>query len=210
MEHNPYLQLLCQNKKGSMNREKWIFSLKKEVCLTKWDFRDHTFKRIEMESWMRMSSGAKIPTKTGSQIYPSVSMCYSSRKDSRWWATAVESVCFTRLAHFPQCLYFWLAEQLLPKISSCQLLCVTGNLKHGWIHDKDSTRVTKATHLSDKKKGKSDSQNTKPLSAQEQNQHRHCQCHSGHMCHGQDGEEAKCSQGDLQAQKPKLSHSGQD
>lgn len=94
MEHNPYLQSLCQNKKGSMNRGKWTFSLKKEVCLSKWDFRDHTFKRIEMESWMRMSSGAKIPTKTGSQIYPSVSICYYSRKESRWWATAVESAVF--------------------------------------------------------------------------------------------------------------------
>lgn len=91
-----------------------------------------------------------------------------------------EVLRFTRRAPLPRCLYFGLTEQLLPKISSCQLLCVTGNLKHNWVHDKDGTRVTKATHLSDNKNRKNDSQNTNPPSAQEQNEHRHCWCHSGH------------------------------
>lgn len=120
-----------------------------------------------------------------------------------------EVLRFTRRAPLPRCLYFGLTEQLLPKISSCQLLCVTGNLKHSWVHDKDGTRVIKATHLSDNKNRKNDSQNTNPPSAQEQNEHRHCWCHLDTRDTGRMQMVASVQKGTYRL-KAQISRSGQD
>lgn len=89
----------------------------------------------------------KIPIKTGSQVHPSHRCAVTVERKGRSWATAVGSAALYRTAPLPRCVYFGLTEQLLPKISSCQLLCVTGNLKHSWVHDKDGTRWPKP-HIS--------------------------------------------------------------